>query len=379
MNNSFLLALSTLVGTIVGAGIFGLPYVISKSGVIPGIFYFVVLGGVVMLLHLLFGEICLRTNEKHRLMGYASMYLGVWAQILAAFATIVGSIGALLVYIIFGGHFLTIAASPFIHIPNEIASFVFWIFLSLCVLGGIRLISRLEFLMSLAMLGISGVIFFFALPHFTLSNLSFIEGSNIFLPYGVILFSLVGWSAIPEIADLFKNHKQKRTLDNLIVLTFAAVTIFYVLFAFLVAGVSGPATSENALDGLKPVLGDRIVFLGSIFGLFALATSFLVVGNYLKNSLRYDVKLSFPIASAIAALVPFGLFLLGLRDVIMIMGVLGAFLGAVEGALIVLIYQKAKKKSDRVPEYKMRVPGVVLFVLLAVLCLGALAEVFITR
>ena len=130
MNNSFLLALSTLIGTIVGAGIFGLPYVISKSGVIPGIFYFLLLGGSVMLLHLLFGEICLRTGEKHRLMGYASMYLGGWARTLAALATIAGSVGALLVYIIFGGDFLVIAASPFFHISSEFASFVFWI---LCV------------------------------------------------------------------------------------------------------------------------------------------------------------------------------------------------------------------------------------------------------
>lgn len=379
MNNSFLLALSTLIGTIVGAGIFGLPYVVSKSGIIPGVLYFVVLGGAVMLLHLLFGEICLRTNEKHRLMGYASMYLGAWARILAALATIVGSLGALLVYIIFGGDFLAIAASPFLEISNGFSSFVFWIFLSLCVLGGIRLISRVEFAMSLVMLVVSAIIFFFAAPHFSLSHLPLFERSHIFLPYGVVLFALVGWAAIPEIADLFKNRKEKRNLDNLIVWTFGIVVAFYVLFALLVAGVSGSATSENALDGLKPILGDRIVFLGSIFGLFALATSFLVLGNYLKNSLRYDFKLPFPLAAGIAVIVPFGLFLLGLRDVIAIMGILGAFLGAVEGALIVLIYQKAKKKGDRVPEYKLRVPGFVLFTLLGVLCLGALAEIFIMQ
>ena len=379
MNNSFLLAFSTLVGTIVGAGIFGLPYVISKSGVVPGIFYFVLIGGAVMLLHLLFGEICLRTKEKHRLMGYASMYLGAWAQTFAAIATIVGSVGTLLVYIIFGGGFLVIAASPFVQISNELASFVFWVFLSLCVLGGIRLISRLEFIMSLAMLIISAVIFFFALPHFTPSHLSLFEGSNIFLPYGVVLFSLVGWAAIPEIAELFKKSKEKKRLDNLVVWTFAAVVTFYALFTFLVVGVSGPATSANALDGLKPFLGNSITILGSLFGLFALATSFLVVGNYLKNSLRYDFKLPFLAAAAIALLVPFGLFLLGLRNVIAIMGVLGALLGAVEGAIIVFIYQQAKKKGDRTPEYKLRIPKFVLFALLGVLCLGALAEIFATR
>jgi len=375
MNNSFLLALATLVGTIVGAGIFGLPYVISKSGIIPGVFYFVVLGGAVMLLHLLFGEVCLRTGEKHRLTGYASMYLGAWARVLAAIATIVGSLGALLVYIIFGGDFLTIAASPFFQISNELSSFVFWIFLSICVLGGIRLISRLEFFMSLVMLVVGAVIFFFAAPHFTSSNFSLLERSNIFLPYGIILFALVGWAAIPEIADLFKNRKEKRNLDNLIVWTFAIVVTFYVLFSLLVVGVSGPATSENALDGLKPILGDTIVFLGSVFGLFALATSFLVLGNYLKNSLRYDFKLSFPVAVAITVLVPFGLFFLGLRDVIAIMGVLGALLGAVEGILIVLIWRKAKERGDRKPEYSLRISGIVLLCLVCILVIGGIIEI----
>ena len=40
MRKNFLFALSTLIGTIVGAGVFGIPYVIAKSGIVPGFFYF---------------------------------------------------------------------------------------------------------------------------------------------------------------------------------------------------------------------------------------------------------------------------------------------------------------------------------------------------
>ena len=46
-------AVSIFVGTVIGAGIFGIPYVINKSGIIPGFFYFLILGGVVLLIHLL--------------------------------------------------------------------------------------------------------------------------------------------------------------------------------------------------------------------------------------------------------------------------------------------------------------------------------------
>ena len=51
----------TLFGTIVGAGIFGLPYVVQKAGYLPGLFWMVVLAGAVMLTHLLYGEIVMAT------------------------------------------------------------------------------------------------------------------------------------------------------------------------------------------------------------------------------------------------------------------------------------------------------------------------------
>ena len=39
---NLLKALSILLGTVIGAGIFGIPYVIEKSGIIPGFFYFLI-------------------------------------------------------------------------------------------------------------------------------------------------------------------------------------------------------------------------------------------------------------------------------------------------------------------------------------------------
>lgn len=375
MNNSFVLAFSTLAGTIVGAGIFGLPYAISQSGIIPGILYLVFLGGGVMLLHLLFGEVCLRTSEKHRLVGYAKLYLGNWARNLIVFSTLVGILGALLVYIIFGGNFLAIAMSPFVEISDSVASFIFWFILSLFVLWGIQFIARAEFWMSLLLFLISAVIFLVALPHVNTAHFSLWKGSGVLAPYGVVLFALLGWSAVPEIADLFKKRKEKRSLDNLIVWTFGIVIGFYLLFSLIIVGVSGGETSKNALDGLQPILGKHIVWLGSLFGLFALATSFLVLGNYLKNSLRYDFKFPYWVSVGIATIIPFLLFAVGLRDVIVAMGILGGALGAMEGVVIILAWRNAKKKGQREPEYSLKIPDIVLWMLLIILVIGGLLEI----
>ena len=79
-NKNFYLAATTLIGTIIGAGIFGIPYVVYQSGIILGVVYLLVLGFITILIHLLYGEIVLRTEAKHRLVGYAEKYLGQGAK-----------------------------------------------------------------------------------------------------------------------------------------------------------------------------------------------------------------------------------------------------------------------------------------------------------
>ncbi len=71
-----LVAASTLVGTIVGAGILGIPYVISKAGLWYGFLIILFLGLAFLLLNLFGGEVVLRTKKQFQLTGYAGKYLG---------------------------------------------------------------------------------------------------------------------------------------------------------------------------------------------------------------------------------------------------------------------------------------------------------------
>jgi len=376
MNHSFVLALSTLVGTIIGAGIFGIPFVVAKSGLLPAIFYFLLLGGAVMLLHLFFGEVVLRTKKKARLIGYCATYLGKPGKIAATFSTLFGIVGALLAYIIVGGSFLHILFGEFFGISATWFSILLWAFLSLFIIRGIQFIAKAEFVMNIALFVAVFAIFFFAAPHIQLENFSLIHVEHLFLPYGVILFALAGWTAIPEIADFFKGRRNKRNLDNLIVLAGIITTLLFLLFALFVVGVSGSATSPDALQGLMPFLGKGVIVLGAVFGLVAIAASFLVLGNYLKNSLRYDFKIPYLPAAGIAILAPVVLFLFGFREFIMVLGLVGIVIGATEGTLIVLAYHKAKRMGDRVPEYSLRLPKVLPYLVLLIIVGGAVAELF---
>ena len=79
-------ATALLCGTIIGAGVLGIPYVISKVGFIPGFFIILLIGLAMLMLNLLLGEVILRTPGNHQLPGYAERYLGKTGKKLMMFS-----------------------------------------------------------------------------------------------------------------------------------------------------------------------------------------------------------------------------------------------------------------------------------------------------
>ena len=67
--HKFWIAVTTLVGTIVGAGILGIPYIVAKAGFLVGFILMLILGIAFIFLNLFAGEIVLRTKEQHQLTG----------------------------------------------------------------------------------------------------------------------------------------------------------------------------------------------------------------------------------------------------------------------------------------------------------------------
>jgi amino acid permease len=145
MNKKFLLweAIATLVGTIIGAGILGIPYVIAKAGFWTGIFDIVLLGIVVLVIYLYLGEVVLRTEGFHQLPGYAEKYLGKIGKRLMVFSMVFGNYGALIAYIIgvglalaaiFGGNSLTY-------------SLIFFVIAAIIIFKGLKAVGKSELFM----------------------------------------------------------------------------------------------------------------------------------------------------------------------------------------------------------------------------------------
>jgi len=362
-----LLAAASLIGTIIGAGIFGIPYVMAKSGVLFCLFYFLILGVVVITLHLLYGEIVLRTKGKHRIVGYAERYLGKKAKSVIAVPAILAAVGALLAYLILAGHFLNIIFPSLTPLQLSLIS---WVVLSLFVFWGIKSIAWSELFMGIGFFAVIFLIFFFSFPKIDSGNFILANKSYIFLPYGVILFSLIGWNAIPEIEGILTN---KRNLKKVILGSLMIILGFTFLFGLIISGVTGGATTKEAFQGLVPFLGHKIMILGGIFGLLAVATSFLVIGNYLKNTLHFDYKFPYALSFAMACFTPLILFLVGFKEFILVIGFVGVLLGLVEGIAITLIYQKAKKRGERTPAYSLKIPRPLIYFTIAILIFGTVS------
>jgi len=103
---TFLLPLATLTNTIMGVGIFALPYVAARAGFAVMCAYFLALGIIVIVIHLFFSEIALQTPDHKRLPGFVEFYFGGFAKNLCFAVTIVSMICALIMFMAVGGQFL---------------------------------------------------------------------------------------------------------------------------------------------------------------------------------------------------------------------------------------------------------------------------------
>lgn len=373
-NEKFLAAVSTMIGAIVGVGIFGLPYVISQAGFFVGFFELIALSAVILALHLLYGEVILRTKEPHRFIGYAEKYLGQNVKRLVMFTVILGSYGGLLAYLIVGGDFAARLLQPFFGGSVFFYSLLFYFVMSLMILAKIKTVGRIEIIMTAALLLVMAVIIGFGLNKINFQNLATVNFGQSFLPYGVILFAMAGSAAVPIVRDLMAGEEAK--IKKTLVWGTLIPAVLYALFIFTVVGISGANTTKETLAGLSLYFGPSIIFLGRIFGLLAIATSFLIFGEYLEETLNYDLKLNKTLSYLLVVGVPLIAFLGGMRNFIDTIGLVGAVAGGVEGILLVLMISKAKKLGDRPPEYSLNLPKLINYGIIGLLGLGILYEIF---
>ena len=331
-------AIATLSGTIIGAGLFALPYLTLQLGFWVILGYFAVLGGLVTLIHLFFGELALKTPDFKRLPGFARIYLGKKGQMVSYISTVCGLFGAILAYLILGGEFLMQLVAPGAENPLFFSLFYFTVG-AILIFCGIKAIEKVEFWGLVLFLAILFVIFFYSQPFISVQNIfQTPDWSFWFLPYGVILFSLWGVTLVPEIEEML--GEKKKNLLKIISIAILIPALIYLFFIYIALGTMGEKTPDDALSGLRQVLGDGVASLALFFGLLTTFTSFVALGLTLKKVFWYDLKFSKKKAWAITCFVPLAFYLAGFQNFIEVIFFVGAVMLAVDGILILLMYKK---------------------------------------
>ncbi len=344
----FFEAIAILVGTVIGAGVLGIPYAVSKTGIIPGLILIFLLGGALLLLFLYLGEIILRTKGTHQLTGYAQKYLGKWGKRAMTFAMIFGIYGALIAYLIGIGESLH-AIFGFSALGF---SLLFFFFASIILYIGLKSVKKWELLLAFLFLGIIFVIIAVSSFRISFDNLMFFNPKLFFLPYGVILFAFLGTAALPEMKQVLV--KQKKRFRKAIIIGGLIPIITYAIFTLVVIGVTGLQTTEISTIGLGNIMGRNMLIFGNLFAIFAMGSSFLTLGLALKQMYNFDYKLKKKLSWALSIFVPLIIFLLGAHSFIKVIGITGAVAGGVDGIVIALMYRNVKKRRGRKPEYKMK-------------------------
>jgi amino acid permease len=336
----YIFPISMLSGTIIGVGLFSLPYITLKVGFWVILLYFLFLGGVTVLLHLIFAELSLKTPDFKRFPGFAKIYLGKPGEITAYFSTILGILGSLLAYLIVGGEFLESLFVPFFGGSNLFYTFIYFAIGVFIIFFGIKAVASVQFW------GL--ILFFITLFWMFWRGLSVIEISNlfntpdiknIFLPYGAILFSLWGATLIPEVEEMLGSHK--KNFKKIVLISILIPIFISIFFIILILGITGEYTTESALTGLKDYLGNGVVSLLLFFGVLTTFTSFVALGLTLKNVLMFDLRIKKINAFIIAGLSPMILFLLGLKSFISVISFIGGVFLGIDGILILLMYRKS--------------------------------------
>ena len=327
--------LAILIGTQIGAGVLGLPYVASKVGLVPAFGILV----AVMLLMLSTALIILKLSAEMRgaqMSTIARKTLGRIGGWIMYLSIVVMSFGALLAYISGMG---SVFASLF-GIDDTIGTLIFWIVASLIIYLGLEASGKTELIMNYVMLILFISIASMLLPHAKLDNGLYVELGGILSMTGVAIFSMGCHTVIPDIYKGIGDYDKTR---NIVIGAFLIPTIIYTVFMIVFLLVFGRDTPQIATQGLEIIYGMLGNIIGNVVPLIAIATSYIGVGLAQQNNSREFLRLSKPVAWTLTSIPPIAVYLLGIKnfaDVLAFAGATGDLLAFMILPILIILVRK---------------------------------------
>ena len=330
-----------VLGTIIGAGIFGVPAMIGAWGILPSTLAFIVLTGIVMSAHLYLAEGLVANKDHARFAGQSRYWLGKGMGNLGGMIQSLQIFGSNLAYVILGGEFMRALLEMWgIEVPLIILQLVFWIIGAGIVFYGLERVSRAEVYLTWSLIVIVLIItgaFILQENPFSLAY-AFPRHWNGFEPYGVFLFSLMGISALPEAAEVVGYRK--KDLFKVIIRAVGVAAILTYLYGITAWAASGGTLGRDPAEVIR-FLPTTLAFIVPLFGLVAVMTSFISSALDLRNLFNHDYHFPISVAWCVSLGIPLILLFLTSRDFMSTIGLVGSVFAAGLAIMATLIGKRA--------------------------------------
>ncbi|NPA77214.1 MAG: hypothetical protein GXN93_05700 [Candidatus Diapherotrites archaeon] len=267
-------AVFIIIGTQIGAGILALPYTLSHLGFFWGSVVLFVAAAFSVLTAVMLVESLYLSNPNYHYFDLASRYLGGWGKILVLLLLYSGY-AAMLAYTSAVGQVLAAAAAHYgwggVFSSSVFWSVALWLLISLAAYFGLRSSGGFESLMAFIIVVLVLTIFVWAIPRMKPYFGTFVP-SLFVSAFSVAVFAFYAHSIIPEVVRGVRN--MGRTVWAIIV-AFSATFLIYTIFSFALMGVLGQNMPEIGTLGLTKMLDPELAFIGFLFPLLTIITSFL--------------------------------------------------------------------------------------------------------
>ncbi len=355
---NFLLPGGLLAGTVIGAGMFALPSLFVKSGLLAGAVALAFGAGVYLLIHLLYADLIVRSPGEHRFAGYAKLYLGRAGFWLAAAVAILEMVSVLTIYLILSVSFsnLIFPGSP------EVKLIFFWALGSAAMFLSVKRLALAEFLIVAGMIAIVAGIVALGIPRVArVTEVGVFGGwGTLFFPLGPALFALSGRVAIPSTVAYFRERgvlHSRRALRSVITLGTLVPAAVYALFAVAVLSLSSTVSDDSVTGLIGSIPSWALVAVGAL-GLTAIWSSYITAGIDTKSVFHYDLRVPPSVAAAVAVAAPLLLYFAGFQNFIELVSFVGGIFLALEGLLVIAMWWSAKRFEPHHPPLLGKVPAI---------------------
>jgi amino acid permease len=343
-----------MIGTVIGAGTFAIPLAFSQMGILAGSIAYWLVALIILATHLLFVEAVLwnRSMEKKRLPGYLEIAFGSWAKRLGYLTQAAQITGACLAYLVLGGEFLSVLAGR-LGLPDQVLlwQFLFWAGGAGVVFVGLKLVARIEAVLTIALILLLGFAIGVYAPQADSALFGGMRWGAVMPLLGVIMCSMFGWGVIPEVSAMC-GHDRSRTRLAVAFGSLAAALLMWLFGVFAYAAIGDSLGGDPA--ELSRGLPASLFWLIPAVGFLAVATSFITLVQDFKAMLHLDAKLPKKLAWAVALGSPLVLLAVTSRDFLGTVGFVGAAVSSLNAFLLCLMARNLMNRKPKQLNYAWR-------------------------